>query len=269
MAALVPIITGLTFPEGPRWRAGRLWFSDFYSHAVYAADLAGDCKKIAEVSGQPSGLGWLPCGDLLIVSMRDQRVLRWDGCGLSIHADLSPFARDCCNDMIVLSSGCAYVGNFGFDPHSEASRTTSLIRVEPDGTASIAATDLAFPNGMATLNNEQVLVVAESVSQCLTAFDIGPDGTLSGRRVFADTAGCQPDGICADKAGNILVTTMTCNSLIKIAPDGTHLETLTFDAPTWACAMTDDSEVILCTSHHSSLDECQRERSGAIQRVVI
>jgi sugar lactone lactonase YvrE len=269
MAALVPLTTGLTFPEGPRWRVGKLWFSDFYSHMVYTVDLAGHRKSEVEVPGQPSGLGWLPNGDLLVVSMRHQRILRWDGSTLTVHADLSPFARNNCNDMIVLSSGRAYVGNFGFDPHSEAPQTTNLICVEPDGTPRIAASGLAFPNGMITLATEKILVVAESVSQCLTAFDIAADGSLSGRRILAKTPECQPDGICLDGSGNILVTTMTCNSLIRFAPDGTHLETLTFDVPIWACAVSDDGEILLCTSHHSALDDCQRERSGAIQRVNI
>ena len=65
------IVEGLTFPEGLRWRDGRLWFSDFYSHAVYATDLSGNYEKIADVQNQPSGLGWLPNGDLLISSMID------------------------------------------------------------------------------------------------------------------------------------------------------------------------------------------------------
>ncbi len=268
MATLVPITTGLTFPEGPRWKDGKLWFSDFYSHMVYAVDLEGNREAIVEVPGQPSGLGWLPNGDLLIVSMRDQKVMRWNGGALTVHADLSPFARFHCNDMIVLTSGRAYVGNFGFDPHHESPQTTNLICIEPDGAARIAATDMAFPNGMVTLDDETILVVAESVSQCLTAFDIGPDGSLSNRRIFARTPDCQPDGICLDADGNILVTTMTCNALVKFAPDGVYLKTLTFDVPTWACAATDDGEVLLCTSRVSAPEDCMREISGAVQRVV-
>jgi sugar lactone lactonase YvrE len=268
MAALIPLTTGLTFPEGPRWKNGKLWFSDFYSHTVYTVDLAGNRDAIVEVTGQPSGLGWMPNGDLLIVSMRDQRVLLWDGRTLSPHADLSPLARFHCNDMIVLSSGRAYVGNFGFDPLSEAPQTTNLICIEPDGSARIATIDMAFPNGMVTINDETVLVVAESVSQRLTAFDIAPDGTLTNRRLFARTPDCQPDGICVDGDGNILVTTMTCNALVTFAPDGTHRETLTFDLPTWACAATDAGDILLCTSPVSGIEDCQRERSGAIQRVI-
>jgi sugar lactone lactonase YvrE len=269
MGGLTSLVTGLTFPEGPRWRDGKLWFSDFYSHGVYAVDLDGICEKICDVPGQPSGLGWLPDGDLLIVSMTDQKVMRWNGEGLSVHADLSPFARFHCNDMIVLSDGSAFVGNFGFDPYSEEPRTTNLIRVAPDGLAGVAATDMAFPNGMLTLQDETILVVAESVSQCLTAFDIGADGNLSNRRILARTPDCQPDGICVDRDGNILVTTMFCNKLVKFAPNGAHLETLEFDVPLWACAVSDSGDILLCTSHHAGIADCQRERSGAIQRVNI
>ncbi len=267
MTALEPLATGLTFPEGPRWKDGKLWFSDFFSHAVYTVDLAGKMEKQFDVPGQPSGIGWLPCGDLLVVSMADQKVMRWDGQSLSVHADLARFARFHCNDMIVMSDGSAFVGNFGFDPHSEQPRDTNLIRIEADGTATIAAPNMAFPNGMVTLDDERILVVAESVSQCLSAFDIAQDGTLSGRRILARTPGCQPDGICLDGDGNILVTTMICNKLIKFAPDGRYLETLEFDVPTWACAVSDAGDVLLCTSHHAVIGDCQHERSGAIQKV--
>jgi sugar lactone lactonase YvrE len=268
MPRLDILADGLTFPEAPRWRNGRLWFSDFYSGAVCTVDLAGNCAKIFDVPNQPSGLGWLPDGSLLVVSMLDQRVLRWDGEALRHFADLAPFARMSCNDMIVLSDGSAYVGNFGFDPHSENPRPTNLIRLAPDGAAEIAAGDMHFPNGMATLDGETVLIVAESVTQRLTAFDIAPGGTLSNRRVFAQTPGCQPDGICIDGEGNVLVTTMTCNRLVRFSPAGEHLETLAFDVPLWACAVNDEGDVLLCTSHHAAAEDCRRERSGAIQRLV-
>ena len=268
MARLEVLAAGLTFPEGPRWRDGRLWFSDFYSNAVYTVDLAGSCAKTFDVPGQPSGLGWLPDGSLLVVSMIDQQVLRGNGQTLAIYADLAPLARFHCNDMIVLSDGSAYVGNFGFDPHSEGPRPTCLIHLAPDGTPAIAAQGMEFPNGMVTLADEKVLIVAESVAQALTAFDIAADGSLANRRLFAATLGCQPDGICIDGDGNILVTTMVANQLIKFSPHGKHLETLSFDVPLWACAVSDTGEVLLCTSHHAAAEDCRRERSGAIQRLV-
>lgn len=268
MARLEVIVAGLTFPEAPRWRDGRLWFSDFYDHAVYSVDLAGKCVKAFDLPDQPSGLGWLADGTLLVVSMLDQKVLRWDRDELTLHADLARLARNSCNDMIVMADGSAYVGNFGFDPRSEKPHPTNLIRISPAGTATIAASDLQFPNGMCTLHDETVLIVAESVGQCLTAFDILPGGVLANRRVFATTPGCLPDGICVDGEGNVLVTTMTCNRLIKFSPAGKHLETLEFDVPLWACAVSGRGDVLLCTSHHSAAEDCRRERSSAIQRVM-
>lgn len=265
---LEPLTTGLTFPEGPRWRYGKLWFSDFYSHAVYTVDLQGRREKICDVPNQPSGLGWLPGGDLLVVSMKDRKVMRWDGNSLRVHAALGDVAGYHCNDMIVLSSGRAYVGNFGFDPHSEEPRTADLVRVEADGAVAIAAPDMAFANGMVTLAGETILVVAESVGQCLTAFDIASDGSLSNRRVLASMPACQPDGICVDSDGNILATTMTCNKLVRFAPDGHCLGADSFDVPLWACAASEAGEIFLCTSEHAVEADCLRARSGAIQRLV-
>jgi sugar lactone lactonase YvrE len=261
------LVDGLTFPEGPRWHNGRLYFSDFYAHAVYAVTLDGVLEQIAEVPYQPSGLGWLPNGDLLMVSMKDQKVLRQSAGQLSVYADLSALARNHCNDMLVTSSGRAYVGNFGFDPHSEEPRNTVLIAVETDGRAHVAAADMAFPNGMATLNNETQLVVAESVGQLLSVFDIDKNGELTDRRVLARLPGCMPDGLCIDRNGDILAATMTYNKLVKISPRGDVLATTEFNTATWACASGgDDGETIfLCTSDHSGIGDCQRHRSGKIQ----
>jgi sugar lactone lactonase YvrE len=260
------IVEGLTFPEGLRWRDGRLWFSDFYSNAVYATDLSGNCEKIAEVPGQPSGLGWLPNGDLLISSMIDQMVMRWCDGTLLPYADLSPFARYHINELITDSRGRAYVGNFGFDPHTEAPRKTSLILVNADAKARIVADDLAFPNGMALIDDERVLIVAESVAQCLTAFDVGDDGSLSNRRIFARFDGCQPDGICASASGDIWVTTMMANQLVQFDRSGARMATMTLDHPCWSCAVTGDPAdgVIVALSDHSAGDDCLTNRSSAI-----
>ena len=259
--------SGLTFPEGPRWYDGKLWFSDFYSRAVYTLDAGGALEKVVDVPGQPSGLGFMPNGDLLISSMRDQKVLRFANGALSLHSDLSALVRYHCNDMIVLSNGRAYVGNFGFDPHSEEPRTTTLVKIEPDGSASIVASDMAFPNGMATLDDERVLIVAESVAQHLTAFDIGPDGTLANRRVIARTPECQPDGICIDANGDILVTTMVCNTLVTFARDGTLLRTDAFDTHLWAVAVGGGA-TWLCTSDHYLEAETVAKRTGRILRLT-
>ena len=127
----------LAFPESPRWHDGALWFSDFYTHRVQRVDMAGRCETVVTVPGQPSGLGWLPDGRLLIVSMTDRRLLRLDGTALTQVADLSALAPFHCNDMVVDAKGRAYIGNFGFDfVAKQTPRSTSLILVLPDGHAS-------------------------------------------------------------------------------------------------------------------------------------
>ena len=131
------LVEGIKFGEGPRWRDGRLWYSDFYHHRVSNVDIAGRVEHVVEVPQRPSGLGWTTGGELLVVSMLDRRVLRFDGKALHLHADLAALAGGLCNDMVVDVAGRAYVGNFGYDRHNDAPpRRTRLIRVEPDGRAS-------------------------------------------------------------------------------------------------------------------------------------
>ena len=79
---------GLGFGEGPRWHDGRLWYSDFYRHGIYSIDEdAKDERLEFDVPTQPSGMGWLPNGDLLFVSMIDQRVMRAHDAAIRACAD--------------------------------------------------------------------------------------------------------------------------------------------------------------------------------------
>ena len=147
-ATLTPILDGLSFGEGPRWRHDRLWFSDFYRHEVVTVTPDGQRETMLEVPQQPSGLGWMPNGDLLVVSMLDRQLLRWDGQTTSVHSDLSELVAKSCNDMVVDDVGRAYVGNFGFNRHEgDAPATTFLTIVEPDGSARRGPANLNFPNG--------------------------------------------------------------------------------------------------------------------------
>ena len=150
---LAVVLDGYSYLECPRWHDDRLWVSDFYTNQVVATDGRGGTEVVAEVPEQPSGLGFLPDGRALIVSMRDHRVLVRDGGGvLSEHADLSGAVTGVLNDMVVDERGRAYVGNFGFDLMGGAElRYTTLTRVDPDGTVTTVAEDLGFPNGMVIL----------------------------------------------------------------------------------------------------------------------
>ena len=202
MTAATILHEGLAFGEGPRWRDGVLWFSDFYRRAVYTLAPDGTETKIVDVPAQPSGLGWLPDGRLLVSSMRDHTVLRLEPDGsLALHADLSDLADYHLNDLITDATGRAYVGNFGYDLHAdmaerdvptiladEGAGATRLARVDPDGTVSVAAEGVRFPNGMAWQDDGRTLVLAETLRLQLTAYDVAADGTLSAPRVWASTA---------------------------------------------------------------------------------
>jgi len=195
-----------TFYEGPRWHEGRWWVSDFYRHVVlsFAPDGTDGREELA-VPGQPSGLGWAPDGSLLVVSMTDCRLLRrrLDG-GIDEVASFGEHCGGNANDMVVDAHGRAYIGNFGFDMAAgEAPVTTNLVRVDPDGSVSVAARDLAFPNGTVITADGSTLIVGETMGGRYTAFAIDPDGSLGDRRVWAELPGVFPDGCALDADGHI------------------------------------------------------------------
>ena len=246
------LLDGLTFPEAPRWRDGQLWFSDFYSHRVMRVGLDGRAETVAEVPQRPSGLGWSPDGTLLVVSMLDRCLMRLEGERLRVVADLSALATGPCNDMVVDSAGRAYVGNFGFDRHGgEPERTTCIARVDPDGSVALAADDLFFPNGMAIMPDGKCLIVGETLARRLTLFDIGAEGSLDKRRVFAQFDDCYPDGICLDAEGAIWVADARGNRVIRVFEGGRIERTIsTGEQGAFACMLggPDRRTLFICTS---------------------
>ncbi len=257
MPAFTTLISGLSFTESPRWRDGRLYVSDFYTQRVLAIAMDGTAETVARVPQQPSGLGFLPDGRMLIVSMRDRKVLRreFDG-SLVEHADLSALAPWHCNDMLVDRDGRAWVGNFGFDLMSGAPpRSTVLIGISSDGTASIAADDLGFPNGMVLTPDGCTLIVAESMMDRLTAFEVNA-GKLSNRRTWA-AFGAPPtstnvsealaqltvasDGICLDAEGAVWIADATHGRLVRVAEGGRILDEIKTDGMgVFACMLGGD-----------------------------
>lgn len=215
------LVDGLVFAEGPRWRGERLWFSDMHGEAVRTVDLSGRLETVAELSGrEPSGLGFLPDGTLLVVSMLEPELLRVDGDDVTVHANLSALVRDRCNDMVVDGRGNAYVGTF--PPVSDPRGV--LLLVELDASARIVAEDVMFPNGSVIADGGQRLIVAESLGRRFTEFDIEADGSLSGRRVFADCAPYGPDGICIDAEGALWAAMPLAHEFQRIARGGEILE---------------------------------------------
>ena len=246
------VVDGLTFPEAPRWRDGKLWFSDFYSHRVLAVDLAGKVETVADVPQRPSGLGWTPDGHLLVVSMLDRRLLIFDGARSRVVADLSALATGPCNDMVVDAAGRACVGNFGFDRHrGEPPRTTCIARVDPDGRVVRAADDLHFPNGTVITPDGRTLIVGETLAHRLTAFDIDAAGVLSNRRLFAQLDGCFPDGICLDAEGAVWVADARSPRVIRVLDGGRIDRTIsTGERCAFACMLggPDRRTLFVCTN---------------------
>ncbi len=243
---------GIYFGEGPRWHDGRLWFSDFYSHAVKSVSLAGDLRTEFTIDDQPSGLGWMPDGSMLIVSMTKRQLLRRTADGqVNVHADLSGIATFHCNDMVVDAQGRAYVGNFGFDLDAELEArgtpsvladhaTAKLALVAADGRVSVAATDLHFPNGSVITPDGRTLIVGETLAGVLTAFDIAPDGSLSNRRTWAATAPAIPDGIALDADGAIWIANPVAPQALRIAEGGKVLDVIDTGDPCYACMLGGD-----------------------------
>jgi sugar lactone lactonase YvrE len=257
---------GIYFGEGPRWHEGRLWFSDFYAHAVKSVSLTGDVRVEFEIDDQPSGLGWMPDGAMLIVSMTKRQLLRRTRDGkIALHADLSHIATFHCNDMVVDAEGRAYVGNFGFDLDGEIRARgiegvmaehamAKLACVQPDGTARVAADDMHFPNGSVITPDGKTLIVGETFAGALTAFDIGADGALSNRRVWATIAPRVPDGIALDAENAIWVANPTAPECVRVKQGGEILEIVDTGAPCYACMLGGDDGRTLFTLTAAGLD---------------
>jgi len=277
MATTETLLEGLYFGEGPRWHDGRLWFSDFYDHAVKSVGLDGEARIELQLDDQPSGLGWLPDGRLLLVSMKARKLLRQDGDKLVEHADLRELTAHLCNDMVVDGTGRAWVGNFGFDLDAELEArgnaviedhpTTNLVRVDPDGSVHLAAADMHFPNGTVITPDGATLIVAETLGGCLTAFDISADGSLQNRRVWAPLEGVAADGICLDEAGRVWVANALGAEVLCVAEGGAIEQRIETSQFCYACMLGgDDGRTLFAvTAASSDHRRASEARTGRIE----
>lgn len=275
MTTFDTFIDGLDFGEGPRWHDGRLWYSDFYQHKVYAVDADGNRETMVEFPGdaQPSGLGWMPDGSLLIVSMLDRKVMKWAGGALTEHADLSHIAGFHCNDMSVDANGNAYVGNFGWDIVTDFANVTpaDLALVRPDGSTEVAASGLLFPNGAVITPDGSTLIVGESFGAQYKAFDIADDATLSNERVWASTPEMAPDGCDLDAEGGMWFADALGQQVVRVVEGGE----ITHKVPTgdgcYACVLGgDDGRTLfaLCAPG-SAPHEVEGKAAGSIRKMTV
>ncbi|HLS16476.1 MAG TPA: SMP-30/gluconolactonase/LRE family protein [Paenalcaligenes sp.] len=235
------IADGLTYLEGPRWYRGELWFVDFYTYGVYRVTQDKEVEKVLTVQEQPSGLGWMPDGRMLVVSMKDRKILRMEPDGQVVeHADLWDYCGGHANDMVVAPNGNAYVGNFGFDLMGGAPyEPADIVLVRPGGTPETVATGLAFPNGMVITPDGNTLIVNELFGNKISQFEILGDGTLGPRRDFAnfgdigdepdvakrlEAAKIIPDGLALDEEGAVWIADTLNRRAVRIAEGGEILQ---------------------------------------------
>ena len=260
------------FLEGAKWRDERLWVSDVFDHKVYCLGLNGEREKIADVPNRPSGLGFLPDGTPIVASSKDFRLYRIAEGGIEEYADLTHHVGGHVNDFTVDHAGRIYVGNFGYDyDGGEAVRATHIHRVDPDGTISVAASDIEFPNAMVIINNGCTLVVAETWRCKLTAFDLSPGGALSNRRTFADLGPRQPDGICADAEGAIWTGCFNTGEFLRVKDGGQITDRVAFDGCGVACVIGGPNQhTLFCTVYCGPVEDLiAGKRKAAVFTVTV
>ncbi len=279
MTSLTPsvLLQGLVFPEGPRWHDGRLWFSDIHARRVMTVDTEGRSQEVVDVPQRPSGLGFLPDGRLLLVSMDDGLLLRLDPEGLHTQADLSALGSVFPNDMVVDKEGRAYIGDDAFDISTGPPKPGRLILAAPGRDARVVADGLHYPNGMVITPDGKSLIVAETMGRCLTAFDIAADGSLSGKRKFANLGvsamgGVMPDGICLDVEGAVWVGSPATSEFVRVKEGGAITHRIPVPGK-WAVACMlggeDRRTLFLCTAETTLQDLGRGKSVGWIETVRV
>ena len=283
---LTTLVDGGNYFECPRWHENRWWVSDFYRHAVFSYDSGGGERLELEVEGQPSGLGWLPDGDMLVVSMKDRRVLRRGADGsVSTHADLSDLVGGHVNDMIVDRQGRAFVGNFGFDlMGGGAPASAGLVRIDPDGAAAVAAEDLWFPNGM-VITDDGTLIVGRDVrgdgSPRSTSSPTGrstdgacgrrsqPSPEPGGTEAMLAAVTFAPDGCALDAEGHMWAANALGGAVCRVAPGGEIVDEVAMPdgLGVFACGLggEDGRTLVACAAP----DFYEHTRSAAREAVLL
>jgi sugar lactone lactonase YvrE len=278
-ASFDPVVENVFFPESPRWHGEELWFSDIYGRAV-ARHADGVTSVVARLTdANPSGLGWLPDGRLLVSAMQSQRLMATGPDATLVElADLTAVARGMPNDMAVTDEGFAFVGDGGYpvtgDYRLAQRRPGQMLRVTADGAIAQVADDLAAPNGIAFDPRDRTLIVAETHAARLSAFAVSGDGSLSSRRVFAELRPAsgsgtvpRPDGLCLDEAGAVWVADTAGRRVIRVRPGGLVTDSFAFaDCAPVACVLGGPERRILyvCTVPEMAPERIRRAPQGRI-----
>ena len=268
---LTGVLDGGRYFEGPRWHAGRLWFVDCMERTLLSLAASGEREQHAKFDDDtPCGLGVLPDGKIVVLTMFRKRLMTYAEGQLLPYADLSAIAKGTIDDMIVDGLGRAYVGDLGFDlpPPPDRGAVGRIILVMPDGATRVVADGLRFPNGIAVSADNRRLVVAEMDGACLAEYDIDADGGLSFRRRFGSMK--SPDGICLDREGATWVASFDEDAFIRVDRDGHELQRI--DVPgrrALACVLGGgERRTLYCLSAATSYEELRQRKSSSRIDVV-
>lgn len=269
-----PFATDFIFLEAPRWHDGRLWAPDVFDSILYRLDMSGKREVVAAgLPPRPNSINFLPDGTPLVVSSVARQILKIVNGKPEVHADLSKHATGDVNDFGIDEAGRLYVGNFGYDLFAgEALKATAIHAVEPDGRVSVAAEGLEFPNGTVIIDDGRTLVVSETWSGRLTAFDRDPKtGRLSNRHPFAALEGRNPDGICADAEGAVWASSFNTGEVLRVKKGGEITDRIEFNGSAVACQLGGpDGHTLFCTSYDGTIpDQLAQKRLGMISTVRV
>ena len=224
---------GYLFPEAPRWHAGRGQFfvSDIDRGQVFAVSTDGQCHQVYQGPDWVSGTAFEDDKTLLITNARSRSLVRvrldQPDAPPEMIASLAEIAPYGINDMIRTPAGICFIDTVSFDfvAYSRgeiAAQPSVLARVDGDGRVSVATDAVSFPNGMVITPDGKRLLVADSLGQCVHAFALAADGTLSERSCFAAMPGEMPDGMCLDASGAAWVAAH--GRVARVAEGGEVLE---------------------------------------------
>jgi len=265
------VLDGGRYFEGPRWHAGRLWFVDCMERTLLSLGLSGQREVHAKFDDDtPCGLGVLPDGRIIVLTMFRKRLMSYADGQLSLYADLSAIATGTIDDMIVDGLGRAYVGDLGFDlpPPPDRGSPGRIILVMPGGETRVVADGLRFPNGIAVSADNSRLVVAEMDGACLVDYPIAADGSLHTPRRFGSMK--SPDGICLDRAGAVWVASFEEDAFIRVDRDGRELQRIEVPGRrALACVLGGaERRTLFCLSAATSYEELRQRKSSSRIDVV-
>lgn len=264
---------GLVMGESPRWHDGRLWVCDWGAREILA--IAPDDGRadvvVPDAPALPFCIDWLPDGRLLVVDGRGGRLLRREADGtFATHADLTAAATPPWNDVVVDASGNAYVGATGFDFPGGDFAPGLIVLVTAGGGVRTVADGVAFPNGIAIGDDGETLILAESYGHRLTAWDIAADGSLSGRRVWADLGDGVPDGICVDAEGAVWYADVPNRCCVRVREGGDVLARVGLDRGGFACMLggADGRTLFAVASEWRGPAAIAQDRTGQVVAVA-